>query len=98
VIPTGDARVDKVSPVCVFGLTQETVETHSGEATAATRRKSEMHEHGICPSAEGPHCWTAHVVADHSEQGWMRLCNGVILFDDGFFIAPDGHSEPVVAA
>ncbi len=57
-----------------------------------------MHPHGTCPSAEGPHCWTAHVVADHSEQGWMRLCNGVILFDDGFFIAPDGHSEPVVSA
>jgi hypothetical protein len=35
------------------------------------------------------------VVADHSEQGWMRLCNGVILFDDGFFIAPDGHVETV---
>jgi hypothetical protein len=38
------------------------------------------------------------VVADHSEQGWVRLCNGVILFDDGYFIAPDGHSEPVVCA
>ena len=67
-----------------------------------------MHQHGTCPSAEGPHCWTAHVVADHcwtahvvadhSEQGWVRLCNGVILFDDGYFIAPDGHSEPVHAA
>ncbi len=57
-----------------------------------------MHAHGTCPSAEGDRCWTAHVVADHSEQGWVRLCNGVILFDDGYFIAPDGHSEPVVAA
>ena len=57
-----------------------------------------MHDHGSCPSAESDHCWTAHVVADHSEQGWLRLCNGVILFDDGYFIAPDGHSEPVVLA
>ena len=57
-----------------------------------------MHAHGTCPSAESDHCWTAHVVADHSEQGWVRLCNGVILFDDGYFIAPDGHSEPVHAA
>jgi hypothetical protein len=57
-----------------------------------------MHEDGTCPSAESDHCWTAHVVADHSEQGWVRLCNGVILFDDGYFIAPDGHSEPVHAA
>ena len=50
----------------------------------------------ICPSAEDEACWTAHVVADHSEQGWSRLCNGLILFDDGFYLAPDGHSEPVL--
>jgi hypothetical protein len=29
------------------------------------------------------------------EQGWCQLCNGVILFDDGMYLAPDGHSEPV---
>jgi Family of unknown function (DUF5999) len=49
-----------------------------------------------CPSANDRDCWTAHVVADHSEQGWCRLCNGVILFDDGYYLAPDGHSEPVL--
>jgi len=29
------------------------------------------------------------------EQGWCRLCNGVILFDDGLYLAPDGHVEQV---
>jgi hypothetical protein len=31
----------------------------------------------------------------HHEQGWCLLCNGVVLFDDGGAIYPDGHtSEP----
>jgi hypothetical protein len=47
---------------------------------------------GRCPEATDERCWTAHVVSDHSEQGWTKLCNGVIVFDDGFFLAPDGHS------
>lgn len=51
--------------------------------------------HPICPSADDAHCCSAHVISDHSEQGWCRLCNGVILFDDGQFIAPDGHYEQV---
>ncbi len=50
-----------------------------------------------CPGAEERACCNAHVVADHSEQGWCLLCNGVVLFDDGMFMAPDGHSEPVPA-
>ena len=49
-----------------------------------------------CPSAEDSCSWTACVVSDHSEQGWCRLCNGVILFDDGFDLAPDGHIEPIL--
>jgi len=36
-------------------------------------------------------------VVDHSEQGWTKLCNGVIVFDDGYFLAPDGHSEAIHA-
>lgn len=51
-----------------------------------------------CPAADASACWTAHVVSDHSEQGWRRLCNGVILFDDGFYLSPDGQSEPVLTA
>ena len=48
-----------------------------------------------CPEALDEHCCSAHVAADHSEQGWCRLCNGVILFDDGHYLAPDGHSGTV---
>ena len=44
-----------------------------------------------CPSAGDLDCCTAHVTADHSEQGWCRLCNGVILFDDGMYLTPDGR-------
>lgn len=50
-----------------------------------------------CPEASANCCWTAHVLVDRSEQGWYRLCNGVIVFDDGYFLAPDGHSEPIPA-
>ena len=53
---------------------------------------------GRCPEAGDERCWTAQVVSDHSEQGWTKLCNGVIVFDDGYFLAPDGHSEPIHAA
>jgi len=41
---------------------------------------------------------TAHVVVPHHEQGWCLLCNGVILFDDGGAILPDGSTlESLVA-
>jgi hypothetical protein len=34
------------------------------------------------------------VVADHlHDQGWCRLCNGLILFDDGHYLTPDGHDH-----
>jgi hypothetical protein len=48
-----------------------------------------------CPQARDLHCCGAHIVADHSEQGWCKLCNGVILFDDGLFLAPDGQVKAV---
>ena len=48
-----------------------------------------------CPEATSVDCCHAHIVSDHSEQGWCQLCNGVILFDDGLYLAPDGHVEPV---
>ena len=50
-----------------------------------------------CPDATEKNCCSAHMVADHSEQGWVCLCNGVILFDDGLYLAPDGHVEQVPA-
>ncbi len=48
-----------------------------------------------CPGADESNCFRAHVVADHFEQGWCRLCNGVILFDDGLYLVPDGHVRAV---
>ncbi|WP_148573811.1 DUF5999 family protein [Nocardioides caldifontis] len=51
-----------------------------------------------CPPPEDSHCCRARLVADHSEQGWCRLCNGVIVFDDGLYLAPDGQVQPVQLA
>lgn len=48
-----------------------------------------------CPGAEDHRCCEAHVIADHAEQGWYRLCNGVILFDDGLYLTPDLRIEVV---
>ena len=48
-----------------------------------------------CPSASDANCCSAHVASDHSEQGWCRLCNGVILFDDGLYLDLEGHTKPV---
>jgi hypothetical protein len=35
----------------------------------------------------------AHVIAGHTEQGWSLLCNGILLFDDGGLLLPDGRAE-----
>ena len=55
------------------------------------------HHEPACPEASASNCCSAHVTADHMEQGWCRLCNGVILFNDGSFLAPDGHVESIPA-
>jgi len=37
----------------------------------------------------------------HDDQGWCLLCNGVIMFDDGGAILPDGsiiEAQTFVAA
>lgn len=36
-----------------------------------------------CPEAGASDATAAAIVADHCEQGWFLLCNGVIIFDDG---------------
>jgi hypothetical protein len=46
-----------------------------------------------CPSAGDFARGAAYVVASHPEQGWSLLCNGIVLFDDGGLILPDGHAE-----
>jgi hypothetical protein len=54
---------------------------------------------GHCPEANAPNCCEAHVVDDRRDQGWCRLCNGVILFTDGHYMTPDGedHLVPLTA-
>jgi hypothetical protein len=47
-----------------------------------------------CPDAHAPGRDTARVTAAHPEQGWSRLCNGVILFDDTGELLPDGTTIP----
>ncbi len=46
-----------------------------------------------CPDSKSSDCCSAHVVVDHSEQGWCRLCNGVILFSDGGYLTPDRRAH-----
>ena len=36
-----------------------------------------------CPDRESADATAAIIVADHCEQGWYQLCNGLILFEDG---------------
>ena len=50
-----------------------------------------------CPPATASDRDAAHVVADHGEQGWSLLCNGVVCFDDGLDLLPDGHVAGCVA-
>ncbi len=42
-----------------------------------------------CPPADAPDHDAARVVSRHPEQGWVLLCNGVVLFDDTGEILPD---------
>jgi hypothetical protein len=60
-----------------------------------------------CPRWAAPDHLTARIVVDHPGQGWSLLCNGVIAFDDGGELLPDGRalaperptlSEPLAAA
>ncbi|MFF7566617.1 DUF5999 family protein [Streptomyces pseudovenezuelae] len=45
-----------------------------------------------CPTADSPDHEAARVVADHPEQGWSLLCNGVLIFDDTGELLPDGRA------
>jgi hypothetical protein len=47
-----------------------------------------------CPSATSHDREAAATVARHPEQGWNRLCNGVIVFDDLGELLPDGRAVP----
>jgi Family of unknown function (DUF5999) len=45
-----------------------------------------------CPPPTATDRAAARIVAAHPEQGWSLLCNGVVLFDDGGVLLPDGRS------
>jgi Family of unknown function (DUF5999) len=44
-----------------------------------------------CPSADAVDAEAAVTVANHCEQGWSLLCNGIVLFDDTGELLPDGR-------
>ncbi|MFI2258936.1 DUF5999 family protein [Streptomyces tubercidicus] len=44
-----------------------------------------------CPPAAAQDREAAHPVAQHPEQGWTLLCNGVLLFEDTGELLPDGQ-------
>ncbi|MFJ4700620.1 DUF5999 family protein [Streptomyces sp. NPDC088768] len=45
-----------------------------------------------CPSPYAPDCMAAEAENDQRslEQGWLRLCNGVVVFGDTGALLPDG--------
>jgi hypothetical protein len=45
-----------------------------------------------CPDADAPDALAARVISDHLEQGWELLCNGIVVFDDGGALLPNGPS------
>jgi Family of unknown function (DUF5999) len=45
-----------------------------------------------CPEWPAPDHLAARIVADQPRQGWSLLGNGVIEFDDGGELLPDGHA------
>jgi Family of unknown function (DUF5999) len=45
-----------------------------------------------CPQPRAPYHLAARIVAAHPEQGWSMPCNGVIVFDDGGELLPDGRA------
>ena len=45
-----------------------------------------------CPGALAHDRSCARTMASHPEQGWSLLCNGVLIFDDGGALLPDGRT------
>ena len=45
-----------------------------------------------CPGAQAHDRSGARPIASHPEQGWTLLCNGVVIFDDGGTLLPDGRA------
>ncbi|MFK0120775.1 DUF5999 family protein [Streptomyces sp. NPDC090994] len=45
-----------------------------------------------CPTADSSDREAARTVAEHPEQGWSLLCNGLLLFEDTGELLPDGRA------
>jgi hypothetical protein len=45
-----------------------------------------------CPAASARERLAARISSPHPEQGWALLCNGVVAFDDGGMLLPDGQA------
>jgi len=45
-----------------------------------------------CPSADAKDREVAQVLSGNDEQGWSLPCNGLIPWDDGGGLLPDGRS------
>ncbi len=45
-----------------------------------------------CPAPSARERLAALVAQAHPEQGWNLLCNGVVSFDDGGALLPDGEA------
>jgi len=43
-----------------------------------------------CPLPGAIDRTAAHTIAEHAEQGWSLLCNGLVVFTDGGELLPPG--------
>jgi len=63
--------------------------THAVRLTAASPAgERACHHEPRCPSADALDRLAARIIADHPEQGWALLCNGIITFDDAAVLPP----------
>ncbi len=51
------------------------------------------HHERPCPGPGAHDRLAAHTIVSHPEQGWSLLCNGIVIFDDGGELLPDGTAE-----
>ncbi|CNF52542.1 Uncharacterised protein [Mycobacterium tuberculosis] len=45
-----------------------------------------------CPAPDDLDREAARIIANHPEQGWSLLCNGIVVFEDTGELLPDGRA------